>query len=141
MSHLNLARIFVRALALRQKPELRSSRAPAEFSELRSGSRSGWKIGVALRPALRPPGARAPGSAPTKVKIIYTLCSIKLFCVFTATNMLKKWHNFKDNCTYHRVKILWCDNSKLAIAVYQFRSHLMAYCRFLSALKTQCIFC
>ena len=68
---------IIRALALRQKPELRSSRAPAEFSELRSGSRSGRKIGVALRPALRPSGARAPGRAPTKVKIMNTHCSIK----------------------------------------------------------------
>ena len=67
-----------RALALRQNPELRSGRAPAEFSELRSGSRSGWKIGVALRPALRPPGARAPSRAPTKVKIINTLYSMNL---------------------------------------------------------------
>ena len=33
--------IFTRALALRQKSELRSGRAPAEFSELRSGLRSG----------------------------------------------------------------------------------------------------
>ena len=56
---------------------MRSSRAPAEFSELRSGSRSGRKIGVALRPALRPSGARAPGCAPTKVKIMNTHCSIK----------------------------------------------------------------
>ena len=32
--------VFTRALALRQKSELRSGRAPAEFSELRSGSRS-----------------------------------------------------------------------------------------------------
>ena len=70
-------RSLFRALALRPKSELRSSRAPAEFSELRSGSRSGRKIGVALLPALRPSGARAPGCAPTKVKIMNTHCSIK----------------------------------------------------------------
>ena len=36
-----LAIMDCRALALRQKSELRSGRAPAEFSELRSGLRSG----------------------------------------------------------------------------------------------------
>ena len=60
-----------RVLALRQKSELRSSRAPAQFSELRSGLRSGWQSGVALRPALRPLERRAPTALRPKVEKMF----------------------------------------------------------------------
>ena len=65
-----------RVLALRQKSELRSGRAPAEFSELRSGSRSGWQSGVALRPALRPLRSCAPTALRQKFKNVS--CSLKM---------------------------------------------------------------
>ena len=63
-----------RVLTLRQKSELRSSRAPAQFSDLRSGLCSGWQSGVALWPALRPLERRAPTALQPKiVKICHTL--------------------------------------------------------------------